>query len=544
MTGGRSARIRCAIYTRKSTEEGLDQEFSSLDAQREACENFIRSQAGEAWRALSERYDDGGFSGGNLDRPAMQRLLDDVDRGRVDVIVVHKVDRLTRSLMDFARIVERLDAKSVSFVSVTQPFNTTSSMGRLTLNVLLSFAQFEREVTGERIRDKIAASKAKGIWMGGNVPLGYDLGDRRLIVNPAEAEQVRHIFTRYLALRSGVMLAKELQRDGLRTKRWTSRTGRTRGGGAFGCGALYYLLQNRLYLGEIAHRGAVHTGEHEPIVGRELFEAVQDALAAGRRLRTERPKRAASFQLAGLVRDAGGREMTTSFSYGRGGRRYCYYVAGSLDPLRADADWPLRVPAAPFERLVFGSLARLLQREVTIVEVLQLVAAVELRDRSVHLVLKTDALLEPFEPMSSAIHRLQPLVLPDRIVADGNRLRLIIDRQSVFRGGRAMRSVSPEVASASTDGAALLKAAHRLLETHAMSPLDPSAHIRATAPAWQRQRRTMVLGLLAPRLQKAILQGTRVGRMEKLMTDAPLAWADQHPEHRSHSCQKARAHLE
>ena len=265
MSGGKP-RVRCAIYTRKSTEEGLDQSFNSLDAQREACEAYIRSQAGEGWHALPARYDDGGFSGGNLGRPAMQRLLADVDSGKIDVIVVYKVDRLTRSLLDFSKIVERLDVRGVSFVSVTQAFNTTTSMGRLTLNVLLSFAQFEREVTGERIRDKIAASKAKGMWMGGNIPLGYDLHERCLIVNTSEAETVRHIFERYLAHGSGVELMKELKRDGIVSKRWISRSGRAKGGLPLSCGALYYLLQNRVYLGEIVHRGVRHKGEHDAIV--------------------------------------------------------------------------------------------------------------------------------------------------------------------------------------------------------------------------------------------------------------------------------------
>ena len=526
MSGKYAGRVRCAIYTRKSTDEGLDQEFNSLDAQRESCEAYIRSQAGEGWRAIPDRYDDGGFSGGNLDRPAMQRLLDDVERGQLDVIVVYKVDRLTRSLMDFARIVERFDAKGVSFVSVTQQFNTTSSMGRLTLNVLLSFAQFEREVTGERIRDKIAASKAKGMWMGGNVPLGYDLGERRLVVNPDEAEQVRHIFSRYLELRSGVALAKELRRNGILSKRCVSRSGRERGGAPFSCGAIYYLLQNRLYLGEIVHQGARHCGEHGAIVSRELFDAVQDAFAATRRARRERPKRAARFHLAGLVRDAGGQEMATTFSYGRSGRMYCYYVTGSLDPLRADGDRPLRVPAAPLERLVLGILARLLQREVTIAEAQQHVSAIELRDRSIHLILKSDGLLEPFEPLSSARDRLQPLSEPDRLVADNDGLRLIVDRSPVFRRGGASHTADL-TKQAQSDAAALLKTAHRLLVFHGMSPHNPVAHVRATAPSWQRHRRTMALGLLAPALQKAILQGRIEGSIDRLMSAPPLLWTDQ-----------------
>ncbi len=518
--------VRCAIYTRKSTEEGLDQVFNTLDAQREACEAYIKSQASEGWRALPARYDDGGFSGGNMDRPAVAQLLADVDAGKIDVIVVYKVDRLTRSLTDFSRIVERLDARGVSFVSVTQAFNTTTSMGRLTLNVLLSFAQFEREVTGERIRDKIAASKAKGMWMGGNVPLGYDLHERRLIVNAAEAEQVRHIFTRYLALRSGVVLAKDLQRDRVLSKLWTSRAGRQRGGAPFSCGALYYLLQNRLYLGEIVHRGAIHPGEHEAIVSRELFDSVEAVLAEGRRARRNRPGRAARFHLAGHVVDAEGRVMSTSFSYGRGGRQYRYYVAGSLDPLRTEAQPPVRVPAASLERLVVQALGRLLRREARFAEVLPVISTVEVRERSIQVVLTASALMEPHEPVDQAIARLQPLVEPDRIASGSGHLRLIIDRQSVFRGGRSTFAAHLNL-PAQLRGAALLKTAHRLLEEHSLSPLNPAAHREAEAPPWQRRRRIMALGLLAPSLQKAILQGNFTGPIDRLTAEAPLLWADQ-----------------
>ena len=240
-------RKRCAIYTRKSTEAGLEQDFNSLDAQREACEAYIKSQAHEGWKLLPQRYDDGGLSGGTLDRPALQRLLRDIEAGRVDVIVVYKVDRLTRSLIDFAKLVERFDTHGVSFVSVTQQFNTTSSMGRLTLNVLLSFAQFEREVTAERIRDKIAQSKAKGIWMGGPVPLGYDLGDRELLVNPTDAELVREIYELYLEKGSVRALKAELDRRGMRSKLRHQRNGRVTGGGPFSRGHLYCLLTNPIY---------------------------------------------------------------------------------------------------------------------------------------------------------------------------------------------------------------------------------------------------------------------------------------------------------
>jgi site-specific DNA recombinase len=270
--------IRCAVYTRKSSEEGLEQSFNSLDAQREACEAFISSQKHEGWKTLPARYDDGGFSGGTMQRPALQRLLQDVDAGKVNVIVVYKVDRLTRSLADFAKIVEALDAKRVSFVSVTQQFNTTSSMGRLTLNILLSFAQFEREVTGERIRDKIAASKKKGMWMGGVVPLGYNLEGRKLVPNPKEAQQVTKILSLYLQLGCVRRLAEHLDREKVRSKVWTTRTGARLGGVAFARGALYALLRNRLYIGEIRHRDKWYRGEHKGIISKNLWQKVQSRL--------------------------------------------------------------------------------------------------------------------------------------------------------------------------------------------------------------------------------------------------------------------------
>ena len=272
--------LRCAIYTRKSTEHGLEQEFNSLDAQREAAEAYIKSQAHEGWRLCPERYDDGGLSGGSLERPALQALLAAVAHGRVDVIIVYKVDRLTRSLADFAKLVELFDKHGVSFVSVTQQFNTTNSMGRLTLNVLLSFAQFEREVTGERIRDKIAASKRKGIWMGGPAPLGYRVEGKKLLAHPTEAEQVRTIFSRYLELESLTVLMQDLARRGIESKMRHLSSGAIRGGAGFGKGALAYLLRNRTYLGEIRHQGRTYPGEHEPIIDRDLFEAVQTKLTS------------------------------------------------------------------------------------------------------------------------------------------------------------------------------------------------------------------------------------------------------------------------
>src|ERR1700726_3996661 len=271
----RSGTVRCAIYTRKSSEEGLEQEFNSLQAQREACEAFINSQRHEGWVCLRTPYDDGGFSGATMDRPALHQLLADITAGRIDTVVVYKIDRLTRSLADFAKIVEILDARGASFVSVTQQFNTTTSMGRLTLNVLLSFAQFEREVTSERIRDKIAASKRKGLWVGGNLPLGYEMKEGKIAIVEEEAELVRSIYRRYLELGSVNELLRDLKERKIRTKSRLLSTGGTRGGIPFGRGALYYVLSNHFYIGEVKYKGEILPGEQPPIMDRTLFEAVR-----------------------------------------------------------------------------------------------------------------------------------------------------------------------------------------------------------------------------------------------------------------------------
>src|SRR6266511_593349 len=272
-------KVRCAVYTRKSSEEGLEMEFNSLDAQCEAALAYIQSQKHEGWILVGDRYDDGGFSGGSIERPALQRLLRDVEAGRIDVIVVYKVDRLSRSLTDFARIVEVFEKNKASFVSVTQQFNTTTSMGRLTLNILLSFAQFEREVIGERIRDKFAASRRKGMWMGGIPPLGYDVRDRKLVVNEGEAELVRRIFQRFLRVGSATKLVRELVREGYRTKSWTTQDGKYRPGKAIDKGAIYKILANRTYLGEAVHKGTNYPGEHEAIIERATWDRVHAILA-------------------------------------------------------------------------------------------------------------------------------------------------------------------------------------------------------------------------------------------------------------------------
>src|SRR6201984_1698107 len=324
-----ASRRRCAIYTRKSSEEGLEQEFNSLAAQREACEAYIRSQQHEGWLLARTRYDDGGFSGGNMQRPALQRLLADIQAGRVDIVVVYKVDRLTRSLADFARLVELFDAQGVSFVSVTQQFNTTSSMGRLTLNVLLSFAQFEREVTGERIRDKIAASKKKGMWMGGNVPLGYDANERTLVINPAEAETVRRIFALYRELGCVRRVKEEADRLGLRTKCRTAANGAELGGKRFSRGHLYTLLSNPIYTGQIMHKGQLHPAQQPALIDDASWCIVRDPLPANTRTTRRRAKAVEPSLLAGLLVDARGGRLTPSHAVKKG-RSDLYYVSAAM----------------------------------------------------------------------------------------------------------------------------------------------------------------------------------------------------------------------
>ena len=348
---------RCAIYTRKSTEHNLDLEFNSLDAQREACEAYIKSQEHEGWRLVPDRYNDGGLSGASLDRPALQQLLADVRTGKITIVVVYKVDRLTRSLADFAKLVELFDEYGVSFVSITQSFNTTSSMGRLTLNVLLSFAQFEREVIGERVRDKIAASKRKGLWVGGPVPLGYRCLDKKLEIVPDEAEAVRTIFTRYLELGSMGILVAELDRRGIKTKASARRDGQKSGAIRFGVGSLAYLLENRFYIGEITYRGEVHRGEHEPILSRDLFEAVQAKRAANAVDRQVRLRGSAAILTGRLFDDRGNRMSPTHTN--KQGARYRYYVSHALlQNRKAEAGSIARVPAPEIESLMCNGVRR------------------------------------------------------------------------------------------------------------------------------------------------------------------------------------------
>ena len=350
-------RKRCAIYTRKSSEEGLEQEFNSLQAQSEACEAYIRSQCHEGWVLARSRYDDGGFSGGNMDRPALQRLMADIRAGRIDIVVVYKVDRLTRSLADFARLVEIFDKEGVSFVSVTQQFNSTSSMGRLTLNVLLSFAQFEREVTGERIRDKIAASKKKGMWMGGNVPLGYDARERTLVINPAEATTVRRIFALYREHGCVRRVKEAADLLGLRTKRSTTASGGERGGRPLSRGHLYRLLSNPIYIGQIAHKGQLYPGRHPALIDADLWTAVRDQLAANTTKHRRKADAAEASLLAGMLVDVAGQRFTPSHAVKKG-RRYRYYVSTALVAgSGTDRAQHWRLPAQEVEDAVIRILA-------------------------------------------------------------------------------------------------------------------------------------------------------------------------------------------
>ena len=354
-------RLRCAIYTRKSTEEGLDMEFNTLDAQREACEAYIASQRSEGWVATRDRYDDGGYSGGNLERPGLKQLLADIDDGLIDVVVVYKIDRLSRSLMDFSKLVEVFDRNGVTFVSVTQSFNTTTSMGRLTLNILLSFAQFEREVIGERIRDKVAASRKRGIWMGGYVPLGYNAVDRKLLVNDTEAALVRHIFERFVELGSATVLARELRRDGYRNKQ----------GKLIDKGYLYRLLKNRVYRGEAVHKGTAYPGEHDAIIDDDLWERAHAILQESPRKRANNSRSRTPALLKGLIYSDTGAAMTPT-STKKGAKLYRYYV--SMDVIRnretGEETAPMRLAAGMVEDAVVTEVRRILQTPEVVAQVM------------------------------------------------------------------------------------------------------------------------------------------------------------------------------
>ena len=539
--------IRCAIYTRKSSDEGLEQSFNSLHAQREACEAYVRSQAGEGWTVSPDHYDDGGYSGGAMDRPALRRLLAEVAAKRVDVVVVYKVDRLTRFLPDFARIIDALDKNGVSFVSITQQFNTTTSMGRLTLNVLLSFAQFEREVTGERIRDKIAASKAKGMWMGGMIPLGYDppvdQASRALVVNVEEAKTVRLIFRRFLELGNSRALQLWLGSEGIRSKRWVSTRGRSMGGYAFSRGALLPLLKNRTYLGEIPHKDVSYPGRHDAIVDRQTFDAAQALLASNSRRRREHVSHAERMLLHGLVFDADGQPMVPVIGRNRQ-RRYRYYASAPL--LRGDMadqrdDAIRRVPATALEPIVEAVAAKAsgtASDDGSVVSTRALIGRVEVHSSSVQLVIRTRAI--PGKPtlrtaMESLRERLDP---GEQVLIDPSHaglIRVVLPIRLVVRGGRtwitgADGRPGPAVVAADPRTVKGLRAGHRVLKTCGIDPgsLDPSAWRRARAPQSGRDRQLARLALLAPDLQRAMLSGEVTNPLDGgAWSNVPLSWAAQ-----------------
>ena len=428
--------LKCAIYTRKSSEEGLEQDFNSLHAQRESCEAYIKSQKHEGWMALPTLYDDGGYSGGSMERPALQKLLGDIRSRAVDVVVVYKVARLTRSLADFAKIVEIFDAAGVSFVSVTQQFNTTTSMGRLTLNVLLSFAQFEREVTGERIRDKIAASKQKGMWMGGWVPIGYDRKDRTLIINEAEAKTVRTIFELFLKLRNVRKLQAELARLKLRTKRYPTSTGKILGGLPFSRGHIYRILSNPLYIGEIAHKDIRHAGQHPSIVDRQTWDEVNALIGNNRREHRARSKAGHANLLAGLIYDEAGRRFVSSHTT-KNGRRYLYYITSDgsdrkpAPPGRAKT----RLPAVDLDAVVLSAVQKFLTDKAALAKLLR---TARLRSGKLADALqKAEATGRELETMSFSTR----LELVTRLVARIDVLQAT--PRITFRGmGRSMKTVS------------------------------------------------------------------------------------------------------
>lgn len=524
--------VRCAIYTRKSSEEGLDQAFNSLHAQREACEAYVKSQAHEDWRALATEYDDGGFSGGTIERPALQRLLRDVDAGLIDTIVVYKIDRLTRSLADFARIVERLEAKGASFVSVTQAFNTTTSMGRLTLNVLLSFAQFEREVTGERIRDKIAASKRKGMWMGGTLPLGYDAPTdpitRALVVNEAEAETVRSIFQGYLRLGSVARLAEELEGSGVRSKLQQAKSGRVRGGVPFSRGALYQLLQSRVYLGEVPHKERSYPGAHPPIVDPGLFEAVQAKLASQRVVRKERPLRSAEMPLKGLIFDVNGQPMSPSFGYGKRGEVYRYYVSAPLQQgrkSRANDEALGRVSASALEEALRRELAILFDADEArpLRELLKPVRRVEVARTSVRLLIALSRAPRSLRSRLQPVHGdsdVGELALPIACKVRGGRTWAVSESGS----GPISRKVDPVLVRG-------LRQAHRVVAGLGWRMRDGTLEkLDAVVPTSAYERKLCRLALLSPDIQADILAGNQppgLSLQALLDADIPLSWAKQ-----------------
>jgi site-specific DNA recombinase len=489
--------LRCAIYTRKSTEHGLEQEFNSLHAQREACEAYIKSQASQGWLVLPQAYDDPAYSGGNLERPALKKLFRDIEHGGVDVVVVYKIDRLTRSLADFAKLVETFDTRSISFVAVTQQFNTTTSMGRLTLNVLLSFAQFERELASERVRDKIAASRKKGKWTGGTVPLGYDARDKKLVDNKAEAETVRMIFNLYLELKSFSKLVADLKRRGIVTKRRDTKVAKYRGGIPFTYGPLAHFLKNRIYLGEIHHGDKWFEGEHEAIVDHQTFQRVQDLLKS-KEIKRRIKRSESGALLRGKLFDDMGNRMSPSFS-SKNGVRYRFYVSTALNGRKHKAGSVTRISAPELESIVEATLGENIQAPKE--ERLDHIERITVSMGRIRLALKPAkgeaGLVEiPWTPKPKVMARLQTAASEAPI--DQKILKSIVRAYAWLDDLSSGHYASIEKLAAAVD-------------------LHPKVI-----------RQELRLAFLAPSLMRLVLDGMAFAKLNRIPKLLPLSWGEQH----------------
>ena len=523
MKSGSVKPVRCAIYTRVSTDHGLEQDFNSLDAQHDAAQAYIRSQAHAGWTLIRARYDDGGYSGGSTDRPALQRLLSDVEAGRIDVIVVYKVDRLTRSLADFAKLVELFDGHGVSFVSVTQQFNTTTSMGRLTLNVLLSFAQFEREVTSERIRDKIAASKRKGLWVGGIAPLGYETKDRKIVVVEEEAERVRTIFRRYLELGSLNLLMADLRERGIVTKVRSLKTGSTVGGIPFTRGPLAHFLRNRFYIGEVVFKGEVLPGEQPAILDRDLFDAVQAKLSDHRNHQTVSRAKSDAL-LTGRIYDDRGNRMTPSHVR-KGGIKYRYYLSSSLlhgQPGRAGS--VRRVPAAEVEALVASAVRGHIEDPTERDDrdlIGNHIVRVEVQTGQLAVELKAEA---SSDPASALDHDRLVLHVPWTKTAMKRRREIMVPASNTPQDRRPIRAETRAKLIAS------IARGRRWLDEIASGKVTDVEQIAAREKCSTRKvNMTISLAFLAPDLIRAAVEGRLPrGIGVARLCDAPAEWSRQY----------------
>ncbi|VVT10252.1 recombinase family protein [Erythrobacter sp. EC-HK427] len=543
-------KVRCAIYTRKSSEEGLEQDFNSLHAQREACEAYIRSQASEGWSLIDTSFDDGGLSGGTMQRPALQRLLDDIRAGKIDIVVVYKVDRLTRSLLDFAKLVETMDKAEVSFVSVTQSFNTTTSMGRLTLNMLLSFAQFEREVTAERIRDKIAASKARGMWMGGIPPLGYEPDGRSLRIVEDHAAIIRDLFERYRGLGNVRLVFEQLANEQAKVPRRTLSTGKIIGGGSFTRGQIYKILSNPIYVGEIHHAGKAYKGQHDPIIERELWIAVQCKLGENR----QGEQRAATIRspslLAGKVFDQNGEPLVASHAC-KGKVRYRYYVSMSLQHDGESTKDSWRIPARELEGTVIERLASELQQPLGLIDEM----GVDLTANSfLTLTHKAEDLISRIR--RKRVSSIRPLI--ERVQVSLERLTITLDAAELCSElgiPATMATRNPELVvhvSLKRTGMALQlvhsngRSDNRLVDTTLLQLIqqgrtwwDEIVSSRKSVAQFARDNnvtasyvtRIVRLAFLSPRVIEAITAGTQpvsitADRLRRI--ELPASWSDQH----------------